>query len=61
MTEKQISKQHQITFDSIRHLDAEGNEFWLARELARVLEYSQYRHFLPVLERACEACRNSGQ
>jgi len=61
MTEKQIRKQHQTTFDSIRHLDTENNEFWLARELARVLEYSQYRHFLPVLERAREACRNSGQ
>ncbi|MCL2298470.1 MAG: DNA damage-inducible protein D [Proteobacteria bacterium] len=61
MTEKSIAKQHHTTFESIRHLDTESNEFWLARELARVLDYSQYRHFLPVLERAREACRNSGQ
>jgi DNA-damage-inducible protein D len=61
MTGKKISKQHQATFDGIRHLDEDGNEYWLARQLARVLEYSQYRHFLPVLERAIEACRNSGQ
>ena len=61
MTTRKISKQHQATFDGIRHLNNDGNEYWLARELARVLEYSQYRHFLPVLERAREACRNSKQ
>jgi DNA-damage-inducible protein D len=60
MTEKQI-RQHQATFDSIRRQDDGDNEYWLARQLAKVLEYSQYRHFLPVLERAREACRNSGQ
>ncbi|MDO9268564.1 MAG: DNA damage-inducible protein D [Methylobacter sp.] len=61
MTNKRISEQHHATFDSIRQQDEEGNEFWNARQLAVVLEYSQYRHFLPVLERAKEACRNSGQ
>ena len=29
--------------------------------MAKVLEYSEYRHFIPVLERAKEACKNSGQ
>ncbi|MDI1291159.1 MAG: DNA damage-inducible protein D [Methylobacter sp.] len=61
MTNKRISEQHHATFDSIRQLDEEGNEYWNARQLAVFLEYSQYRHFLPVLERAKEACRNSGQ
>jgi DNA-damage-inducible protein D len=61
MADKQVTQQHHATFESIRHFDEAGNEYWLARELARVLEYSQYRHFLPVLERAQEACRNSGQ
>lgn len=60
MTDK-LSTQHQTTFDSIRQFDAEGNEFWLARSLAKTVDYSQYRHFLPVLERAREACHNSGQ
>jgi DNA-damage-inducible protein D len=59
--ENEISKAHHATFESIRHVDAEGNGFWLARELAVVLDYSQYRHFLPVIEKAMEACRNSGQ
>jgi DNA-damage-inducible protein D len=52
--------QHHITFENIKHND-DGNEFWLARQLAGVLDYSQYRHFLPVIERAKEACLNSGQ
>ena len=61
MSETEISKAHHATFESIRHVDAKGNGFWLARELAVVLDYSQYRHFLPVIEKAKEACRNSGQ
>lgn len=51
---------HHKTFESIRLLDADGNEYWLSRQLGRVLEYSEYRHFLPVIERAKEACHNSG-
>jgi DNA-damage-inducible protein D len=47
-------------FEGLRHFDADGNEYWLARQLAGVLEYSQYRHFLPVVERAREACVNNG-
>ena len=61
MTAKEISKRHQATFDGIRHVDHDGNEYWLARQLARVLEYSEYRHFLPVIERARIACQTSGQ
>ena len=60
MTDKHIAKQHHATFESIRQQDAAGNEFWSARKLAKVLEYSEYRHFLPVIERAREACQNSG-
>jgi len=61
MSENPIQTQHHATFESIRHLDESGREYWLARQLARVLDYSQYRHFLPVIERAREACRHSGQ
>jgi DNA-damage-inducible protein D len=57
----ELEMQHHTTFENIRRLDGDGNEYWLARQLAKVLEYSQYRHFLPVLERAREACRQSGQ
>ncbi len=61
MTRRDIGRQHQATFDGIRHEDGEGNEYWRARQLAKVLEYSEYRHFLPVIARAQNACRNSGQ
>lgn len=61
MTKKRIANQHHATFEGIRQLDEAGQEFWLARQLAEVLDYSQYRHFLPVVERAKEACLNSGQ
>ncbi|MDR2786913.1 MAG: DNA damage-inducible protein D, partial [Candidatus Accumulibacter sp.] len=61
MSDKIIRKQHQATFDGIRHLDEAANEYWRARQLAKVLEYSEYRHFLPVVERAKTACQTSGQ
>jgi DNA-damage-inducible protein D len=61
MTKNQIAIQHHATFESIRQIDDVGQEFWLARQLAEVLDYSQYRHFLPVVERAKEACLNSNQ
>ena len=61
MTKKRIANQHHATFEGIRHTDDAGQEFWLARQLAEVLDYSQYRHFLPVVERAKDACLNSGQ
>lgn len=58
---KKAKIEHQAAFDSIRHEDENGNEYWLARQLAKVLEYSEYRHFLPVIERAKIACKGSRQ
>lgn len=46
-------------FEQIRHVDENGIEYWSAREMAKVLDYSEYRHFLPVIEKAKEACINS--
>lgn len=56
-----IEKQHNSIFEQIRRIDENGNEFWSARDMAKVLEYSEYRHFIPVIGKAKEACRNSGQ
>lgn len=56
-----ISKNNLSLFESIKKLDEHGNEFWSARDLSKVLEYSEYRHFLPVIDRAKEACKNSKQ
>lgn len=60
MSDKDLNQQHLATFDSIKQTDEQGNEYWKARQLSKVLEYSEYRHFLPVITRAKEACRNSG-
>lgn len=61
MPNKKITNHHHTTFENIKHVSKKGHEFWLARPLSKVLDYSEYRHFLPVIERAREACRNSGQ
>jgi DNA-damage-inducible protein D len=61
MTNSLIAGQHHATFEGLRQLDKAGNEFWQARPLAKVLDYSEYRHFLPVIERAREACTKSSQ
>lgn len=55
------SPQAPSLFEQIRKSDDQGNEYWSARDLAKVLEYTEYRHFRPAIERAREACANSGQ
>lgn len=47
-------------FDSIKQLDDEGNEFWYARDLQKLLEYTEYRKFLPVIAKAKKTCKSSG-
>ena len=46
-------------FEDIKHIDENGNEFWYARELQKVLEYKEWRNFNKILDRAKEACKNS--
>lgn len=58
MSDKLINPKQTI-FEQLRQTDENGNEFWSARTMAKVLEYSEYRHFLPVIEKAKEACVNS--
>ncbi len=54
-----ITPNPKAIFEQLKRLDDNGNEFWSARELSKVLEYSEYRHFLPVIERAKQSCANS--
>lgn len=55
----ELLNQRKSIFEQIKHIDENGVEYWSAREMAKVLEYSEYRHFLPVIEKAKEACSNS--
>lgn len=50
-----------LAFEKIKKLNEYGFEYWSARELAKTLEYSEYRHLLPVINKAKEACQKSGQ
>jgi len=47
-------------FEQIKKIDEEGNEFWHARELCEILQYSKWDNFHKVVKRAMLACRNSG-
>lgn len=58
--ENKPSNPNQTVFEQIKRLDKNKNEYWTARNLSKVLEYSEYRHFKPVIDKAKEACKNSG-
>jgi DNA-damage-inducible protein D len=60
MTKKEVTSYSQQTFESIKHIDENGAEFWLARELQIALEYAQWRRFQESVERAKTACEASG-
>lgn len=55
-----ISHQSHQTFEDIKQIDSNGVEFWYARALAKVLDYSDFRNFTKVIDKAKEACTNSG-
>ena len=61
MSGKDIEKRHHLTFEQIKQLSDNGSEFWMARQLGKLLDYAEYRNFLPVIEKAKKACTNSGQ
>lgn len=56
----EIMKYSEQTFESIKHINEDGQEYWLARELQGVLEYSQWRYLKEAIMRAELACKNSG-
>lgn len=47
-------------FEDIKHIREDGSEYWSARELAHVLEYSKWENFRRVIKRAMIACENAG-
>jgi len=56
----EVTSYNEQTFESIKHVDENGVEFWYARELQITLEYAQWRRFAESIERAREACKASG-
>ena len=49
------------TFETIKRLDNENKEYWSSRELAKALEYIDYRNFLTVINKAKIACKKSDE
>ena len=55
----EIKNYTESIFDSIKHIDEFGNEYWEARELQKVLEYKEWRKFNGVIDKAMNACLSS--
>ena len=55
----ELEKINETIFESIKHVDDEGNEYWYARELQKVLEYNQWRKFNGVIKKAINSCKAS--
>lgn len=54
------TNKHMSPFERIKCTNKANNEYWESRDLAEVLEYTQYRNFEAVIEKAKLACFNSG-
>jgi len=58
--EKQVMVRLNSSFEEAAY-EQNGVEYWLARELLVLLEYTQWRNFDLVIEKAKIACQNAGQ
>ncbi len=54
-----IKEYQENIFEDIKHINEYGEEFWYARELQKVLDYSEWRNFNLVIKKAIVACENS--
>ena len=55
----EIKEYTEKMFEDIKHIDLNGCEFWYARELMPVLEYTLWQRFSNVINKAVENCKNS--
>ena len=47
------------TFEEIKHINEFGEEYWSARELMPILQYSNWQNFEKIIDKAKVACQNS--
>lgn len=59
MSESELIAQTEKTFEDIKHVDENGDEYWYARELMLFLGYKDWRYFEKVIEKSEIACENS--
>ena len=55
----EIKEYTEKIFEDIKHIDENGNDYWLARELMSVLGYTLWQRFSNVIRKAMENCKNS--
>ena len=55
----ELEKINETIFESITHVDDDGNEYWYARELQYILGYNQWRSINDLIKRAKVACKES--
>ena len=55
----ELEKINETIFESIKHVGEDGNEYWYARELQKVLEYTEWRKFVGIIKKAINACKVS--
>lgn len=58
--EKQLITKLTKNFEDYAHQE-DGVEFWFARDLQQLLGYDKWENFFNAIEKAKEACNNSGQ
>lgn len=59
LSDEEQTNYGELLFESIKHINEHGQEFWYARELQVALEYKQWRRFYSVIDKAKESCKNS--
>lgn len=60
LTPEEETSYTESLFESLKHINEYGQEFWYAREMQIALEYKQWRRFCNVIDKAKTACEGSG-
>ena len=55
----ELENINETVFESIKHVDENGNEYWFARELQEALEYNKWENFEKVINKAKLSCLTS--
>ena len=55
----EIKEHTEKMFEDIKHIDEEGDEYWLARELQIAFKYKEWRKFDGIINKSITACNNS--
>ena len=55
----ELENVNKTVFEGVKHIDDNGNEYWYARELQKILGYNQWRSINELIESAKGACRES--